>query len=340
MLWLDVKYAKMISYRLKRWKIKKDTGNNFQAVGRCPICGDSQKSETKTRGNFYAQDGNLHYKCFNCEAAMFFGTFLKQFDANVYSEYAFEKFKERGNSQIIHTETKKEEKGTEQYFYLFDSIKTIKDLADDHPAKKYVLGRKIPEYFLSKLYYAPKFFKWAGEHTDKFKDVIYNDHPRLIIPWFDKNGNCFAYHARAFDPNDKMRYFSVVLDKTVEKVYGLERLDENAPIIVVEGQIDSMFLPNCVAVGNATLYSFDRPGKDITYVFDVQPRNPEIVKIIKKAIDMGKKVVLLNEEDFPWKDINEAVVAGVDVDFILELIHNNTYSGLQAEMKFTQWRKV
>lgn len=339
MLWLDVKYAKLISYRLLRWKIKKDTGSDFLAVCRCPICGDSKKSERKARGNFYSKDGDLHYKCFNCEAAMYFGTFLKQFDSNLYSEYAFEKYKERGRSPLIQVQEKFIEKGNEQKFYLFENIKTIKELADDHPAKKYVLQRKIPEYFLSKLYYAPKFFKWSSEHTDKFKDVAYKDHPRLIIPWYDRDGNCFAYHARAFG-NEQRRYFSVVLDKTKEKVYGLERLDESKPIIVVEGQIDSMFLPNCVAVGSSSLYTFDRPGKDVTYVFDVQPRNEEIVKIIKKTIDMGKKVALINEDQFPWKDINEAVIAGMSIDYILELIHNNTVRGLQAEIKFTQWRKV
>lgn len=339
MLWLDIKYCKQISYRLPRFKIKKDSGNEFAAACRCPICGDSQKSERKARGNFYTRDGDLHYKCFNCEASMYFGTFLKQFDANIYGEYAFEKYKDKSRSPIIHMPEKVIEKGNEQEFYLFDNIKTIKELADDHPAKKYVESRLIPKYFHSKLYYAPKFFKWACEHTDKFKDVPYMDHPRLIIPWYSKLGNCFAYHARAFGDEQK-RYFSVVLDKTVEKIYGMDRLDEDDPIIVVEGQIDSMFLPNCVAVGNASLYSFDRPGKDVTYVFDVQPRNAELVKIIKKTIDMGLKVSLLNEQEFVWKDINEAIIAGVSKEDILMMIHNNAVKGLQAEVKFANWRKI
>ena len=36
----------------------------------CPICGDSQKSDYKKRGNLYMD--NLRFKCFNCEETMMF----------------------------------------------------------------------------------------------------------------------------------------------------------------------------------------------------------------------------------------------------------------------------
>ena len=67
-----------------------------------------------------------------------------------------------------------------------------------------------------------------------------------------------------------------------------------------------------------------------------KPRNGEIVGRIRGAISRGEKVVIW-PTSIRQKDINDMVLAGIDVNDVLE---SNTYSGLEAQVKFTEWKKV
>lgn len=343
MLWIDTKYVKLISPRLERWKLKSDTGNYFLANCRCPICGDSKSNKRKARGYFYSHEGELFYKCWNCDASMHFSGFLKWFDSNTYHHYALEKFKKEVYVPKAPPTIKKEKTYVPD---IFADLKKISELDDEHPAKKYVLSRLIPQKFWNKLFYAPRYFKWSMGHTDKFEKVnndpekykLY-EHPRLIIPWYDEHNNVFGYHARAFGAEEP-KYISIMIDKEKPRVFGLDRLDKSKPVFVVEGPLDSLFLDNAVAVGSSSLNQFTLPDAEMIYMFDQQPRNPEIVKLVGKAVRTGKKVVLLSEDEFPWKDINEAVQSGLDKNSLHDLLLSHVVHGLTAELKFNEWRKV
>ena len=39
------------------------------------------------------------------------------------------------------------------------------------------------------------------------------------------------------------------------------------------------------------------------------------------------------------KDINEMIISGKNTDDIVEIIDNNTYSGLQANFQLSQWKR-
>jgi hypothetical protein len=71
-------------------------------------------------------------------------------------------------------------------------------------------------------------------------------------------------------------------------------------------------------------------------VFDNQPRNKEVCKIIHKTIKNGFKVVIW-PQNIEEKDINEMVLAGRDIK---NIIKKNVFNGLEAEVKFTAWRRV
>ena len=75
---------------------------------------------------------------------------------------------------------------------------------------------------------------------------------------------------------------------------------------------------------------------DYIYVYDNEPRNREIVNRISKTIDRGDKVVIWPNNIYE-KDINDMVLAGHDVQSIVEL---NTYDGLEANLKFTTWKRI
>lgn len=340
MLYHDVKYLKLVSYRLERFKIKKDNGNMFEANCRCPICGDSQTNLKKARGYFYSKQGKMNFYCHNCNASMSFSKWLKDFDYNTYQMYALDVFKDQKEKTDYIAELK-----TKPYVpSVLRGLKTIKQLHDaQHPAASYVVNRKIPEKYWEELYYVPKFFEWTLGHTDKFKDLLNvhpeREHPRLIIPWFTEDDKeCFAYQARAFG-KEEPKYYAITVDKKPPRFFGLDRLNRLEHIYVVEGPIDSLFLPNAVAVGSSALYTFEDAGADITYVPDNENRNKEILKVYKKIIDAGHKVCIM-PNTYTYKDINEAIMCGMSIFDIKQLIDDNTYSGLSAHMKFNEWRKL
>ena len=87
---VDSKFISLVSSRLQKFKRVKAGLFNF----RCPICGDSQKNKSKTRGYLYEVKANTNFKCHNCGASMSLNNFLKKIDPVIQKQYALEKFKE------------------------------------------------------------------------------------------------------------------------------------------------------------------------------------------------------------------------------------------------------
>jgi alkyl sulfatase BDS1-like metallo-beta-lactamase superfamily hydrolase len=75
---------------------------------------------------------------------------------------------------------------------------------------------------------------------------------------------------------------------------------------------------------------------DYIYVFDNEPRNREIVNRISKTIDRGDKVIIW-PTSIQQKDINDMVLAGLNV---MDVLKSNTYTGLEAKIKFNNWKKI
>jgi apolipoprotein N-acyltransferase len=119
----------------------------------------------------------------------------------------------------------------------------------------------------------------------------------------------------------------------------MDRLDKHEKVYIVEGPLDSLFLPNAIAVGSSALHIAVDGGLDQTFVMDNENRNREILKEYKKLIDMGVNIVIW-PETYTYKDINEAHQNGMSLFDIKQLIDDNTFNGLRAEMMFNQWRKV
>ena len=329
MLWIDTKYLKMISPRLEKFVIKQETPN-FLANCRCPICGDSSHSKKKARGYFYSLKGDLHYKCHNCGAASYFNTFLKGFDINLYKSYAMEKF-------IQEKETVTDTKEVDETMFIYRPV-TLSSVLNTE-AEEYLVNRKIPRDQWSRLYYAKHFFKWASENTDKFDDCTNKDHPRLIIPWFNESGNMFAYQGRSLH-NEEPRYYTVMLNRDEpEKVFGYERIDKDRVVYVLEGAIDSLFIPNSVAVGSSALHKFHHPELNVVYIPDADYRNREVVSLINKLVSSNYSVCLLPHY-LPGKDINQCVLNGISIDMLLDIIKQNTFSGAELSLKFAMWRRV
>jgi len=260
---------------------------------------------------------------------MSFNNFLKQLDATLHKQYTMEKFKEGHTGKNFPVSAPKLE-FKKPTFKKKTKINLPK--ASENPAaKEYLVKRKLdPDMF----YYAQSFKKWANTLTKAFDSTQYDD-SRIVIPLYTKEGDLFGFQGRALGPS-KVKYITIMIDDDQPKVYGLDRVDPNKTVYVVEGPFDSTFVDNAIAMCGADV-SLDGLGfKDIVYVYDNEPRNKEICSRIEKVINQGKKLVIFPTR-VEQKDINDMVMAGLDVQSMLE---SSTYSALTARIKFNEWKRL
>ena len=111
--------------------------------------------------------------------------------------------------------------------------------------------REIPKEFYSKLYLVPKFYSYCNTLLPNKFPKVKNDHPRLLIPFFDEDDNMFAFQGRSFG-KEEPKYFTICLNDN-RKIYGLDKVNWNKTVYVVEGPIDSLFIDNCIATANSDL---------------------------------------------------------------------------------------
>ena len=335
-VFIDRSFLLQVSPKLQRFTKKKDDLYNF----RCPLCGDSQKNKLKSRGYIFRKKNDYFYMCHNCGVSTTFYNFLKQVDPNLLQEYQLERYKngETGNNNYPKPEFE-EAKQSAPVFRQKIPLESIDSLPEEHFAKTYVRSRQIPESFYSQLYFAPDFRKFVKELGIE-KEGLKEDDPRLVIPFYDENKNLVAFQGRALGES-KLRYITVKLHDDNSKVFGLDRIDQDKLVYVLEGPIDSLFLNNAVATADSNLESITNvlDKSKVALVFDNEPRNKEIVKKMEKAIDEHFNVVIWPPM-IEKKDINDMILDGFSPDEIQDIIDNNTFVNLRAKMEFVNWKKV
>jgi DNA primase len=334
-IFIDRKFLLQISSRLGRFTKKKEDLYNF----RCPLCGDSQKNKTKSRGYVYRKKNDYFYMCHNCGISTTFFNFLKQVDSNLVKEYQLERYKNGETGNNNYPKPSFDEFKTEQPIFKEKiQLPTIASLEEDHFARTYVQRRKIPVELQNSLYYADDFKQFVGSFGIE-KDIHDGD-KRLVIPFYDKEKNLVAFQGRALGES-KIRYITIKLHDDVKKVYGVDRVDAEKKIYVFEGPIDSMFIENSVATADSHLEAitdvFDK--SNVVLVFDNEPRNKEILKQIERAIDNHFNVVIWPEM-IEEKDVNEMILNGFEVDEIKDILDKHTYVNLRAKMEFINWKKI
>ena len=330
--YIDLKFINDLSGRLSQFKKKTDYLFNF----RCPHCGDSQKSKTKARAYLYRVKNDMFFKCHNCGQGQNLANFIKFVDPKLYEQYLLERYKKSAPATPKPKFDFKPTKFKDQT--PIDDLKSIKDLPEDHPARLYCMNRKIPEKYFDKLFLSDKFMTLVNEvKPNTYK--ITKDHPRLIIPFYDTTGKVFAFQGRAFG-KEQPKYLTIKLDENKQKVYGLDKINFQQPIYITEGPIDSLFIDNCLAAGGADLFLKNKiPNENITYIFDNEPRNKEIVKRMYKVIEQDFNVVIWPDE-IQLKDVNDMIMSGLTKLQLQDIISNNTYSKLSALTKLNYWKKI
>ena len=322
---VDAKFIGFVSSRLEKFKRVKPNLYNF----RCPVCGDSKKNRNKTRGYIYSVKTNTNFKCHNCGASMSFNNFLKHIDPAIHKQYTLEKFKEghSGRNFVIKEP---------EFHFESPKFKTKIDLpkaSENTVASEYLSSRKLDP---NKFYYAEKFKEFVNSKKQTFESTKY-DEPRIIIPLYYEQ-NLIGIQGRSLDfGNPKsVKYITVMFNDDAPKIYGLDQIREGTSVYVTEGPFDSSFICNAIAMCGAdadvSRWGISNP----VWIYDNEPRNREITNRISKTIDAGYSVVIW-PSGIREKDINDMVLSGLDVQSVIE---SNTYSGLEAKLKFNTWKRI
>ena len=329
MSYLDTKYISLASTQLQKCKKVKNGLWTF----RCPYCGDSKKNKNKTRGYIFSAKGDHVFKCHNCGVTRSFSNFLKDNFSMLYDEYVMERYKEGTFNRNVPKPDLTQFITKPIFAKKTIDLEDLSSLNNFHVAKKYILDRGIPENKLDRLYYCPNFKEWTNTQKQTFSDTS-NDEERIIIPLNNTDGDLIGFQGRSLSPDSKMRYITIMLDEDAPKLYGLDHINKNETIYIVEGPLDSFFLENSVAMCGSDVDIRSFGWSDYIWVYDNEPRSRQITDKISRSIAAGDAVVIW-PRSIQQKDLNDMHNSGINVKNVVE---SNVYHGLEAKLQLSNWK--
>ena len=330
----------MVASRLDVCKWKNDKTLNH----RCPYCGDSQKNRYKARGYHFVVEQNFVYKCHNCGKSTSSVHFLKDNFPDIHREYLKEYLQEKG----VKKTTQKMPSSND---FKFTPKKEILNMSEENlravcfrawdkiVARQYLQDRHIPDSIIKKLWYVDR--AEALCHLNrKYQDRVLGNDPRIVFPFLTESGELIGLSGRAIN-NASLRYLTMRFVDDVPLIYNINNVDKSKTIYVTEGPIDSLFLPNSIAVGGSDFKKISNLKQNAIIIYDIEPRNTVILDKIEEVIDDGYAVCIWNDKRVEGlKDINDMIMNGITVEQIVEIIDSCTYSGLSAKLKLQEYKKA
>jgi len=341
-IYIDKKFVNFVGASLEKFVWKKDT----LASCRCPICGDSSKNKNKTRGFFFVNKNKYFYKCHNCGVSCNLYGFLEKVSPSLCKEYSLEVWKDGdGLKTKKKTEPVVAIKKIKKKYII--ELPSVSELPPNHPCRTFVELRKIPRTAWKYLYYAEDFGTWARTINSESAEAL-EQSSRLVIPIVNEKGELVGAQGRALsitgDRNARKtaRYITIKTEGQEHKGwFGLDRVDTGT-VYVVEGPLDSLFIPNCVAMiglSDALNVPSHLKSRSLVYLIDNEPRNEAVVLTIEKLLDQDKKVCIWPDH-IKHKDLNDMIMAGISEKELIKTIKENTVSGLTGKIKFNNWKKI
>ena len=220
-----------------------------------------------------------------------------------------------------------------------DECPSLDTLPDDHPAVAYMLGRKVPRDQLKHVGYVEGYKAYINTFIpDRYN--AYYDFSAIIFHLKTPAGLLTGIQGRRMSGAcEDVRYMTTTINPTLAqesgRLFGADRINIEYPVIVVEGPIDSLFLPNCIAVCGSDMGRI--PFEKRFFIPDNEPRNLQIVKKIQKLFEANERVTLLPRE-YQGDDINDLFQRGLSLEDIRILIRDNTFGGIRGMIEFNNWR--
>lgn len=324
----DIEYLHRIAPNLERF-----SKTNTVWKCRCPFCGDSQKDKRKTRFYIYPKGEGLVFFCHNCSETGQLSKLINRVEPTLYGEYVMKNYINKEKAPQFQYVIKEEE----QLPIVTNNdlpIPKLTELPKDHKALVYMRDRMIPEEKWDDIYFSSNFKELTLKLKPDYSKTLYEEE-RIVFPIRNRDGVLVGVIGNTINSVGIKYIIYAIKDEPL--VYGIEKVDTNQTVYVTEGIYDSFFIPNAVANLGSAVYMVETDGG--VYISDNEPRNPEIVNIVKKSINLGLKVVIWPER-LKCKDINEMVKSGISPSQVLEIIQENTYENLEATLKFTNWKKI
>lgn len=331
--WIDKEYIQRISHRVDRFKWKSATLANC----RCFVCGDSEKHMSKARGYFLNDQNHWVYYCHNCNCSHSLSSVLKMFFHDLYQEFIKDKIMKKPEKEMVMTQPASSYT-TEQKFSTLKKKPVwipCHQLPTDHIAIQFLLQRKIPEHWWPKLKFTDNF-----AHLVRFKETSIDE--RIVLTIKNEFKSTMGFVGRTIS-NSPQRYIVHMVEKTKHGYFNMDGINHKKQVRVVEGAFDSMFVSNCIGVGNSNLTKYEPDlfnHSDHVLIFDNEPRNKEMLLMMRKAIWNHHPICIWNEKFSREKDINNMICSGKTEQEIEEYIVNNTFSDLKARLQFQQYCKV
>lgn len=337
---------------------------------RCHICGDSRTDRRQARLNAYYYKDALRLNCYNCgyqSSAIYYLRNFHPYEYGIYSDNKREEWlrsmkreHEASNlpkslsleDQLLGIQTHQEEVKDDLITEIEPSgpiyptslpyCMRLDEIDEDHAIVKYVKDRMIPRNKWHRLFFTTKFIELANYASPGMYPRVYPE-PRLVIPIYNVDGGIESFQGRALSDKARDKYITVKFDESATKIYGLDTVDPNSTAYFLEGQIDSLFIDNGMAItGGAisthdlnTVYSGDR-----AFIMDDESRHPDTIQRIEKLLASGEKIVLFDKVNWKGKDINQYIQNGISVKDINKYIRENTIGGVVAQSRFIDWKNV
>lgn len=210
----------------------------------------------------------------------------------------------------------------------------------DHPCRVLVGKRAIPTERYTDLWHCDDFLGFTNSIVSGTYENVYPE-ARFVIPFRAPGGHFIGCQGRSYLPNSYVKYLTVRADEEKPFLYGYDRAVAGRKY-VTEGPLDAMFIPNgCSAAGNVIgeLLKINSGREDFVVVYDNEPRSPQTVKKIRKAIVTGFSVVIW-PKNIREKDINEMALNRLDINFnswLMDTLILNTFSGEMALTQLAFW---
>lgn len=343
-LWIDRKYLGIVSNQLRNFKwIDSD-----KAKCSCPICGDSTTDDRKTRGYFITKSDQRGPRvilyCHKCARGYSFEKVLETVAPYLLEEYRMELFKEKGSSK-----KKKEDvipvaraPAIRKTVAKMPAV-VVTELSDFHPATIYLLSRQIPQRKMNEFYWTENFaelvnFLAPGKYPKLQKES------RLCLLMKDRESKVFGIIGRTLEESeDNLRYITIKFDDDALKLYGLHAHRRELPTFLTEGAVDSLFLPNALAMCGSAVSIIElkkeiEPANTILCM-DNEPRNPAVVRQMTHFAQEGFRVCVWSGVNTKRKDINNMITSGVSNREILSFISSHTYTSLPAIAAINTWKR-
>lgn len=337
-IFIQQEYAERAMQHLLMYK--KSIGK-FSLVARCPICGDSRSNPHAARFKAYEYKNTIRVGCFRCSYNVTITSYMKEHRPDLYREFITEAYKpdfvSKKEPEVY--KTKAVIKHIEQEDLL--ECTRLDKLPEDHPIIRYISNRMIPKDRYNRLFFTTNWPVVANSVKSGSYPIGCRPEARLVIPIYNKEGQIESIQGRSLNPKANSKYITIKKSEESSKIYGVDLIDPKKPVFVMEGPIDTLFIDNSIAITGGQLSVDEIPFNNPIFILDNEPFHEHTTKRYKYYIDQGCSVVLWDKSPWTESDVNDIIVKeGASAEEIMTYFKNNIVSGLMAELRFNNWKRI